>query len=481
MASNHNYLVWNEQTIDSTNKAAVNAAYNSGYVFTRKAPGLMNQTRSLRIRLADFELSSENRRILRKAEDIELQTASLPMPDYHWEIGKLGKEFYAEKFGDGTFSANKIKELLTSDESNFNVLLQFVPLLTNEKPGEVVHESTPSNSPLVRGRTVPLPAKERLGEVLGYTICHKTHSLLHYSYPFYDLEQSPKSMGLAMMTKAIVWAKEQGLEYVYLGSFQRPSDTYKLQFKGMEWFDGEKWQSDLEGLEKPKMTENQIDLFTYSGILFFTPNKLRDYLNQKNVNGNFGSTLDQECVVALHLRKVYELFFKNKNEIVIGFELRLGGEEKIELLPDDFDSVEHSMEKITQTDTLSDIIIGGFNGEDIYNAYKIQIKHFGVGNLKNANTDDFIEFLDKRLLDAANSEQLVIFLDGNRGNIDSEKVDKWAESNAQKIRYKQLITVHQSKLDNKMIFNLLISNGKHVKKQKVFSLQEMLQFDQPAP
>ena len=53
-----------------------------------------------------------------------------------------------------------------------------------------------------------------------------------------------------MMTKAIVWAKENGKKYVYLGSASRPNDTYKLQFAGLEWWDGKKWQTDLEELKK---------------------------------------------------------------------------------------------------------------------------------------------------------------------------------------------------------------------------------------
>lgn len=220
----------------------------------------------------------------------------------------------------------------------------------------------------------------------------------------------------------------------------------------------------------------QMDIFTCRGILFFTPNKLRDYLVQKTINGNFGSTVDLECIVALHLRKVYELYFKNKKELVIGFELQRDGEGKIESLPDGFESIVSVMEKFAEKNTLTDIIIGGFNGKSIFNAYKIQIKHFGIGNLKNGSTNEFIEFLDKRLLDAASTEQLVIFLDSDRGDIDGEVVDNWAELNAKKISYRQLITVHQSKLDGKMIFNLLISDQKHIKKQKSFFPTEILEF-----
>ena len=55
---------------------------------------------------------------------------------------------------------------------------------------------------------------------------------------------------MGMMLKAINYAKENGKKYIYLGSAQRPTDTYKLQFKGLEWFDGERWSEDLGELKK---------------------------------------------------------------------------------------------------------------------------------------------------------------------------------------------------------------------------------------
>ena len=48
----------------------------------------------------------------------------------------------------------------------------------------------------------------------------------------------------------IQWAKENNKKFVYLGSLQRPTDTYKLQFEGIEWFDGKKWKTDLEEVKK---------------------------------------------------------------------------------------------------------------------------------------------------------------------------------------------------------------------------------------
>jgi len=208
------YLKWNETTIASFSEENINSLYNEGYVFGRPNKGYMNQTRSMRIDLSKFEMSSENRRVLRKTEDLQLEVNSVPYEKYSWEIGKLAKDFYTEKFGDGTFSANKIKEILTT-KHNFNKLFVY----------SVADQDT------------------------GYAICFEDDDIFHYSYPFYNLE-AKKNTGMGMMLRAIEYAKEHNKKYIYLGSAQRPSDTYKLQFKGLEWFDGEKWDSDLEELKK---------------------------------------------------------------------------------------------------------------------------------------------------------------------------------------------------------------------------------------
>lgn len=210
------YLAWKKQTITDFNDETIEDMYGDGFVFTRIGKGVMNQTRSLRIDLQKFELSSENRRILSKTENLNLSVSSIPYAEYNWSIHKMGKEFYEKKFGEKTFSAQKIKELITDKEkSNFNKLF--------------VYNKDDQN--------------------IGYCIVLETTNTLHYCYPFYDLELNYQNIGMGMMLKAIVWAKENGKQYVYLGSFQRPTDVYKLQFSGLEWFDGTQWQNDLDKLK----------------------------------------------------------------------------------------------------------------------------------------------------------------------------------------------------------------------------------------
>lgn len=211
------YLVWNKKSLEANaSEAVITDAYQNGFVFTRVARGSMDQTRSVRIDLSKFELSSENRRILKKTDGLTLNTVTLPYTDYNWQIGKLAKDFYTDKFGEGTFSANKIKELLTDESSNFN---RFFVYTFNQAP-------------------------------VGYCIVYENDTLLHYSYPFYDRTTDISNLGLGMMLRAIVHAQETGKKYIYLGSAQRPTDTYKLQFTGLEWFDGKDWQDDQEALKQ---------------------------------------------------------------------------------------------------------------------------------------------------------------------------------------------------------------------------------------
>ncbi len=225
----HEYLCWDEKIITDFSEKNITSLYNEGYVFTRKEKGLMQQTRSVRVDLSKFELSSENKRILRKTETIEMGFVPLPFPDYHWSIGKLAKDFYDTKFGEGTFSANKVKELLTdTDKSNFNALFTYALSLRGAEGDEAI---------------------STLHDRIGYCIAHETDEIIHYSYPFYDLTHAPKDMGMGMMTRAVQYAKESGKKYLYLGSAQRPNDTYKFQFAGIEWFDGTKWQNDFEELK----------------------------------------------------------------------------------------------------------------------------------------------------------------------------------------------------------------------------------------
>lgn len=220
------YLDWGEKNVaKEATDAEKEKAYDEGFVFTRIGPGAMRKTRSLRVDLSEFALNSENRRVLKKTDGQKMECFDLPYADYHWSIAKTAKDFYAKKFGEKIFSANKIKEIFTSDTaSNFNRVLRF---------------AGPD-------------------EALGFCVGLETENIFHYSYPFYNLETSPKDMGLGMMLRAILFFKEKGKKFFYLGSAQRPNDTYKLEFAGLNWFDGKTWQKETADLKKILKPENPL-------------------------------------------------------------------------------------------------------------------------------------------------------------------------------------------------------------------------------
>ena len=212
----HTYLSWKQETHPNLTKKQITDKYNKGFVFTRRGKGSLDQTRSLRIDLRLFHLTSENRRILRKTEGIKLTKHTIPYKNYDWKIGKCAKDFYEKKFGKGTFSANMAKLCITNTEStNFTSLLIY--------------------------------KTENID--VGYVICYENEQILHYSYPFYDMTHPNKNIGIGMMTKAIEEAKKEGKTYIYLGSAQRKTDTYKLQFLGLEWFDQTYWNQDTKKLK----------------------------------------------------------------------------------------------------------------------------------------------------------------------------------------------------------------------------------------
>lgn len=208
------YLNFGKKNILLTDFEGIINSYNEGYVFVRTEKGLMEKIRSVRVNLGSFELSSENRRVLKKF-DHEIELHDLPLKGFSWEILKKAKDFYDTKFGKDTFSSNKLKEILTTTNNNFNSVLTF----------------------------------KKHGKIDGYCICFLIYqNIAHYAYPFYDLGLLNSNFGMYMMTRSVLFFKDNGYKYVYLGSYHDKKSFYKFQFKGIEWFDEKlnTWSSDTK-------------------------------------------------------------------------------------------------------------------------------------------------------------------------------------------------------------------------------------------
>lgn len=216
------YFILKKRTLQTPTESDIEKAYSKGFLFTRTGKNELIETISLRVNLQEFKQSSENRRILNKGNSFDLKTEVLPYNKYSWKIHALGKKYYRAVTGTDTFSASRIKTLFTdTTQSNFNFLFTFSNTISSK-------------------------------EIIGYVLCYKNSNILHYSYPFYELENPvKKDLGLIMINKAINWSVENKLKYFYLGSVTSSKAFYKLQFNALEWWDYQNamWSKDLEKLK----------------------------------------------------------------------------------------------------------------------------------------------------------------------------------------------------------------------------------------
>ncbi len=198
----------------------INEIYGKGFLATRIKKNYYYLSRNIRIDLENFEFTSENRRILKKTQNLTLESKKLQSPQFNYDISKLASDFFKEKFGKNIISTQKLKWLFTGDF--FNKL--FIYKLDDE--------------------------------IIGYCINMETENILHYSYPFYKPNLVKSNIGMGMILKAIEYAKENNKKYFYLGTVYTKESLYKLQFKQMEWFDGEKWNTDIALLKEKIKDEN---------------------------------------------------------------------------------------------------------------------------------------------------------------------------------------------------------------------------------
>lgn len=192
---------------------SIDEIYEKGFLATRIEKDYYYLARNLRVNLENFSLTSENRRVLKKVEEIDIENKDLKTFQFDYNISKLATDFFKAKFGKNIITTQKLKWLF-SGEFFTNVLFY-----------------------------------TKKNEVIGYCIVMETKNLLHYAYPFYQPKLIKTNIGMSMMIKAIEYAKEKNKKYVYLGTVYTKDSLYKLQFKGMQWFDGENWDTDIDKLK----------------------------------------------------------------------------------------------------------------------------------------------------------------------------------------------------------------------------------------
>jgi len=172
--------------------------------------------RHTRVTLAQFAPSSENRRILRRGENLRVTL----VPRAEFELTPARREFAR------AYSAAK-----------------YPPGMSDERLTRLFHSPLTTHVLLATDPAQP-------GVEIGFALLYLEPSrAAFYSYSFYDLAHPNRSLGLFLMTSAIVELARQGYAHIYLGTCYAENALYKSQFAGFEFFNGARWSANVGELK----------------------------------------------------------------------------------------------------------------------------------------------------------------------------------------------------------------------------------------
>jgi hypothetical protein len=190
-------------------------AYAAGFL-----PGLPSLerfylTRQVRVPLAGWRPTSENRRVLRKAEGLRCELVPRAEFAYTAERRAAWLEYAAAKWGEGIMPGERLDRLMSG--AVISHILHFT---------------------------------DAAGADAGSALCYvEAPRVAHYYYAFYPLGAETKHHGMAMMTHAVGAFAALGMEHLYLGTCYSEMALYKTQFEPLEFFNGFRWSRDVAELK----------------------------------------------------------------------------------------------------------------------------------------------------------------------------------------------------------------------------------------
>ena len=193
--------------------------YDQGFVAFGEC---FKMARSVRVDLTSFECNSENRRLIRKAQDM----------NPHIELCK------------------KDHDRLILQDDFINSCIEFSKQryvdngrLTRHSYWEIYH------NPIITDVVSLSLDGTRRGTVF---LCNHGN-MMHYWHAFYDLnfnQIEQLALGKYLMLQTILYAQKMGKSHLYLGAAYDHSDYYKINdWHSLSWWDGEKWSADTACLK----------------------------------------------------------------------------------------------------------------------------------------------------------------------------------------------------------------------------------------
>jgi arginyl-tRNA--protein-N-Asp/Glu arginylyltransferase len=171
------------------NNLSIEENYNNGLLPQRNDATVFYSDTSCRSNLQNFQLSSENRRILRKTENFKFQKVPI-----YFNL-EIQKQIFAWLKGLGwDFPISSVKYIFTK-----HIFNQLYIWTLDDK-------------------------------VVAYSICYFSESISHIAYVFYNPEFSHSDLPIRLVLQTIIDSHDLGLKYCYLGRFS----NYKRNMPGFE-------------------------------------------------------------------------------------------------------------------------------------------------------------------------------------------------------------------------------------------------------
>ena len=190
--------------------------FNAGFLPSSRNLDRFYLCRQVRVNLAKFKPSSENRRILRKGAEIRVEVVPREKFDYTPERRRFFKTYADIKFGKDVMTFERLDALFAAP------IISHLLVFTDA----------------AAGREVGVATLYLAGRALAF-----------YYYAFYDLAYYARNLGMFMMTSTVAQFAERGAKHLYLGTCYSDTALYKTQFSGAEFFNGFRWSSDLKELK----------------------------------------------------------------------------------------------------------------------------------------------------------------------------------------------------------------------------------------
>jgi arginyl-tRNA--protein-N-Asp/Glu arginylyltransferase len=186
------------------NKNSPQDNYQQGFLPQRNSPQFWYSDTSSRSNLNNFQLSSENRRIINKTEEFSFEL--IPLSSFQFTPNIQKQIFLWLKELAWDFPISSVKTIFTNHIFNYLYIW-----------------------------------KDKENQIVAYSICYFSQEISHIAYVFYDPKYNHSNLPIRLVLQTIIDSHDKKLNYCYLGRFSPDTGYYKRNMPGFEYFNNNKW------------------------------------------------------------------------------------------------------------------------------------------------------------------------------------------------------------------------------------------------